>query len=371
MSVRRFGKSWYVDISWQGDRRRLRSPDNTIAGARAFEQRLRRTLAETGNLEALDPTQRPSGSTFAEFAERWLRDYVDVNNGAWEQYTKRRVLRVDLLPCLGPRTLGAITAHDIEIIKRRLVARGARAKTVNNTLAVLRKCLATAMEWGELDRLPKIRPLPAAPPPFRFLEPPQVERVLAMCDPELHALVLTAARTGLRWSELAALEWRDINFGRRLLTVARATARGVVKAPKNGRVRYVPLTSDVVSALEQRARTAPLIFHSSGRPLAYTSARKRLMRACRAAGVMPISWHALRHTYATHLSSAGAPLKAVQDLLGHATLTMTMRYAHVSETGLRAAVALLEPGQRAGNDAAVALVDNRKTALSSGLPWSG
>src|SRR5882762_7301135 len=67
-----------------------------------------------------------------------------------------------------------------------------------------------------------------------------------------------------------------------------------------------------------------------------------IWRACKRAGLRPISWHVLRHTFASHLVMRGVPLKAVQELLGHATIEMTMRYAHLSPDARRDAVGVLD-----------------------------
>ncbi len=67
-----------------------------------------------------------------------------------------------------------------------------------------------------------------------------------------------------------------------------------------------------------------------------------LWRACRRAGLRRIGWHVLRHTFASHLVMRGVPLKAVQELMGHATIDMTMRYAHLSPHVAREAVKVLD-----------------------------
>ena len=69
-----------------------------------------------------------------------------------------------------------------------------------------------------------------------------------------------------------------------------------------------------------------------------------LWSACRKAGLRRIGWHVLRHTFASHLTMRGAPLKAVQELLGHATIDMTMRYAHLSPAAKNEAIRLLDHG---------------------------
>ena len=76
---------------------------------------------------------------------------------------------------------------------------------------------------------------------------------------------------------------------------------------------------------------------------------KPLWRACRRAGLRRVGWHILRHTFASHLVMRGVPLKAVQELLGHTTIQMTMRYSHLAPEIGRQAVAVLE--QPANGDA--------------------
>ncbi|MDQ3299393.1 MAG: tyrosine-type recombinase/integrase [Myxococcota bacterium] len=75
-------------------------------------------------------------------------------------------------------------------------------------------------------------------------------------------------------------------------------------------------------------------------------------RICRLAGLRQFGWHVLRHTFASHLAMRGAPLKAVQDLMGHATIQMTMRYAHLAPEVARDAVRLLDMNETRGKTVA-------------------
>ncbi len=344
MSVRKIRNSWWVDFRFNFTRYRKRSPQNTRGGAEAYETCLRHELSIHGSLNAYAKVE--AKPTFAEFSERWFSSYAEVNNKPSECRSKKYILSASLVPFFGHQRLDEITTADIEAYKGSELKRGVCNKTVNNRLAVLRKCLTTAVEWEIILAVPRFRQLKAAPPAFRFLEEHEVERIIQACANDMERiLVFTAARTGLRFSELSALEWQDVDFGRRTVTIRRANVGGHIGTPKNGRIRYVPLTNDVIEKLKTLNRDADIIFHRNGNRLIYWPSLCFLQRACKRANIEPIGWHTLRHTFASQLASKGASMQAIKDLLGHSTLTMTLRYAHLAPETLRDTIELLEPQQ--------------------------
>src|SRR5215472_14600564 len=132
--------------------------------------------------------------------------------------------------------------------------------------------------------------------------------------------------------------------GRRGSQARLSNWRGQVGSPKNGRSREVPLSDETVRILKaHRHLRGELVFcDERGESLAYEAGRDPLRRACRRAGLRNVGWHTLRHTFASHLAMRGVPLKAIQELMGHSTIEMTMRYAHLSPTVKRDAVAQLD-----------------------------
>jgi integrase len=225
------------------------------------------------------------------------------------------------------------------------LSRGQCPKTINNALTILRKCLSTALEWGDLSVLPRIKFLKTIPAPFRFLNEDEVARLVTAAAPELwQTLILTACKTGLRFSELIALRWTDVDLVHRpaVLTVCRASVDGHVGATKNNRIRHVPLTSDVAAAVGALSRNGDLVFQMNRLEIKRECARWRLEQACARAGLPGIGWHGLRHSYASALARRGASLNAIRELLGHQTINMTLRYAHMIPSALNEAVALLE-----------------------------
>jgi integrase len=348
MAVRKLKGSWWVDFQVESVRYRKRSPLNSKVGAESFEVQMRQALAEKGAIDKLlSPPLADSSShppLFTDFVVHWMDAYVLVNNKPSEQRSKHRIVTGHLIPYFGKKRLDQIKTIDIEEFKAKELKRGVSAKTVNNRLATLRKCLVTAIDWEELKQLPKIQLLKVIPPKFRFLTELEVQRIITASQTRVEqAMVLVAARTGLRFSEVRALEWVDVNLETRQLTVRRSAVGKDIGTPKNGRIRHIPLTCDVVEALVSIKIAPGLVFPFQCGMFHYWTALRRLQEACSRCGIEPIGWHTLRHTFASQLVSRGASLKSVQDLLGHSTVNMTLRYAHLAPEVLRDTISLLEP----------------------------
>jgi integrase len=147
------------------------------------------------------------------------------------------------------------------------------------------------------------------------------------CPSRLPELDL-ALNTGLRKGEQYGLHWSDINLESRLLTVARS---------KNGDVRHVPLNDVAISALKRlrdQAGEREAVFDIK-------DPREWFKSATAEAGVTCLTWHCLRHTFASRLVMAGVDLRTVQELMGHRTIQMTIRYSHLAPQHKASAVQML------------------------------
>jgi integrase len=230
---------------------------------------------------------------------------------------------------------------------------------VNNVLAVLGKVLRYAHEIEILESVPKLKPLKIAPQKFDFLTFEELSRLLEAVkgDTERRALFLTGSEAGLRQGEMLALEWGDIDFVAQTLTVRRATWRGLTGSPKSGRDRKIPLSTRLAAALRaHRHLRSDLVFcHEDGSPFTRSAVEAALRHSCKLAGLRKIGSHVLRHTFCSHLAMQGAAPKAVQELAGHSTLAMTLRYMHLAPSALREAIALLDFGQPVGNAASASV----------------
>ena len=155
-------------------------------------------------------------------------------------------------------------------------------------------------------------------------------------------MILTAIHTGMRYSELIGLEWDNVDFFNNNICVRRANVHGHVGTPKSNRIRYIPMTTELTSALSTHPRSNHLVFAYKNDWIRYELSRLKLAKICKMAGIKKIAWHALRHTFASNLASAGIPLNAIQTLLGHSTINMTMRYSHLNKNDLKKAISVLD-----------------------------
>ena len=360
MAVRKLRNSWWVDLRFNHTRYRKRSPENSRAGALAHEMSLRQGLARGEQVDGAKEIVQ-NNSTFAEFSKVWFEDYVKPNNKYSEQLQKRYILASSLIPFFGDIPIRQINPHDIERYKAQQVRGGFTNKTIRNRLTVLNKCLATAYEWLQLGGAsPKIKWPKCVSPDIDYLSPDECELLLSHANGVEFEMVLIALRTGMRQGELRGLQWSSVDWLARNVAVrhSRDDHRGVLVSPKNGRTRHIPLDTDVYTLLYQRKRDTGYVFLArEGKPFTGDRLNDVILKLCKQAGLRRIGWHTLRHTFASHLAMRGVPLPVIKELLGHATITTTMRYAHVAPSTLRTAIEMLNPktmispdfGQPVGN----------------------
>lgn len=344
--------SWWVDFRVEGVRYRRRSPANTRSGALAYERHLRDRLARGEDIASDADADRPA--TFREAAEEWFSMYVRTNLKPSVQQEYRAILDVHLLPRFGPRKLSSISTLEIERFKAFHVQRGVRPATINNYLILLSGLFSRARKFKWVREVPEIGWMKVPPQPFDFLGVDEARTLLeANSASPWHDMILCGLRTGMRVGELLALRWDAVNLDARIITVHSSIVRGVECSPKSNRIRHIPINDDLHNVLSQRERKGPYVFGREGeRPKTLPAATKGLVTACKHAGLRRIGWHVLRHTFASHLCAAGAPIVAVQSLLGHSTIQMTLRYSHLAPSTLVNVVQLLDSRPTIGSQPA-------------------
>jgi integrase len=345
---------WEVDITFRlpnGSRHRERSkaPVSSKSAARKWGADRERHLVQHGL-----PEPKKEVPTLQEFAPRFLDGHDRANRHKPSGIAaKETILNVHLVPVLGTKRLDAITTEDVQRLKNQL--RDRAPKTVNNVLAVLSILLKKAAEWGVIDRVPgAVKLLPIPKPSAGFYDFEEYERLvdaMKATDPNGYLIVLLGGEAGLRCGEMMALEWRDVDLGKRQLCVQRSEWKGHVTVPKGGRLRYVPLTVRLATALRdhRHLQSARVLCRQDGSGLSADVVKHHVERAARRAQIAESGVHRLRHSFCSHLAMRGAPARAIQELAGHKDLTTTQRYMHLSPAALEGAIRLLDsPGIHRG-----------------------
>jgi integrase len=341
--------------------------------------------AEQTLIERDADERRRRGVTFRELALEYLRWLEDVKGAKPSTLRDHRCLlaepgqayrrgsgvtRGPIMAALGDRPAREITTREVEDLLRSIASTGVAPRTVNKA----RQLICATFNYG---MRPSTYALPANPAkhadrrrepdaaPLAFYSPGQVEALAraladgAHRDPSRSALsryeieararedvqdaelIRVAAYVGLRRGELVALRWRDVDFAGRKIIVRRALSAHVeVRSTKSRRAREVPLPTQAAAALERLSRrgefTGPddYVFVSRlGRRLDPSALRRRFERARDAAGLEPLKFHALRHTYGSLLVAGGIDLPSVKAAMGHSRITTTERYLHARPAG--------------------------------------
>lgn len=327
-------------------RERKKAPVPSKSGARRWGEARERELFLAGPKQK----EKKNVPTLSEFAPRYIDGHARANRQkASSVEAKESIFRNHLIPRLGNKSLDEIGDEDVQKLKAALTS---SRKTINNVLSVLNHTLKVAMEWQVIDRLPcRVRLLKVAVPEMSFYDFAEFERLVEAArtiDPRLHIAVLLAGEAGLRLGEIIALEQRDIDHQRGIVSVRRSAWRDQVDVPKGGRARRVPMTRRLAAALRgyRHLRGDRVLYRDDGQPLTPRTLGPWLAQAERRAGLDGQgAIHKLRHSFCSHLAMRGAPARAIQELAGHRDLTTTQRYMHLSPAAIEGAIRLLDrPG---------------------------
>lgn len=327
MPIRKRGAGWQVDVRIGG--RRARQTVATKALAIELEAKWREDAQRTR--AGLEPRR-----TLADA----LAEYLTTSAPALRSYDSLLYVARVVRPYLN-RPLDRIGDAAAELIRDGRAA-GRKPATINRHLALLRRLGNLALVWGWTDTPvgKRVQLLPERNERHVYLTPEQVEALAAACDTDgARDAIRLAAYTGLRRGELLALRAQDWRDGALWLATS-----------KSGRPRRVPVPPslhDVCKRLPLRTTAAYL--------------RGDFERARAAVGLPGVRFHDLRHTYASLLVQAGVDLRAVKDLMGHSTMQMTSRYAHLEDKHLARAVKKIQPKR---GDHAVTTPSQNATAKS-------
>jgi integrase len=307
----------------------------TITAAKARAKALLNAAMNGEPLRAAE-AERKLGGALAEYL-KWRKDNGRTN------LVQSRLQAQRFVTAMGNVPLAELSPLSVERYKRDMVTQGLGATSVNRSLTLWRHFIRSAARWGWVGRelagaLREVRSLRESPGRVRYLTPEEEARLMAALEgrPCLRRLTVAALLTGARQGELLRLRCEHVDLRAGELTLMRT---------KNGKVRRVPLAAALTPILREAisASASGYVFERDGvrgRGAPYTA--RNLLYAwhavCAEAELEDLHWHDLRHSCATALRRRGAGLDIIGRLLGHSTLAMTARYAHIGEDALREAM---------------------------------
>lgn len=283
------------------------------------------------------PVPAGAGQQLAAWALCWLEQKTMLRPSTRSIYAG--YLRHHIIPALGHIPLSCLKSADIRSFLQQEGALLA-PKTVQLLFSFLRSILRAAQqEYALPDIISGIRLSGTRCGGVRVLrvqEQKALERAAeAALEQTPNALgILLCLYTGLRIGELCALQWRDIDAAAGTIHVTHTLTRldGALQltGPKSAcAVREIPVPQFLLDRLSRQVHTGPFVIHNNGAPLDPRVYRRFFKSILQRAGIADIKFHALRHTFATRALEVGFDAKSLSEILGHASVTITLNlYAH-------------------------------------------
>lgn len=319
---------------------------------RTAQTELSRHLAEVEEIRKGLRTATPPEKTFGDLCDYWVERRAPRKRSGKDDES---IIKKHLRPAFGTMKLRDLGIEDVDAyINQKIDDEELSDKTVSTHVTLLGTMLRLAMSF----RVPWVTIVPRFAKPkvaafsrdYQWLRSDdEIRRFLSAArDEDEHVFVFYAFAiyTGMRAGELAALEWPDVNFERRLIAVQRSFDGPT----KSDRVRYVPILDPLLPLLREWRLRRPgrLVFVNQADAMFAPSARifQEVLHRVLAAAEFPkvrrngkerpyVRFHDLRHTFASHWVMKGGDLFKLQKILGHQSVQMTMRYAHLAPDAFR------------------------------------
>ncbi|MFQ5956945.1 MAG: tyrosine-type recombinase/integrase [Candidatus Brocadiales bacterium] len=271
--------------------------------------------------------------TFQELA----KEYASWSSRQRFFRTKRYFIK-QLVERFGTLPLNSFNALTVEKYQTELL-KEVKPATVNRRISCLKHMFKKAYEWElvsehVLNKVRSVKLLKEPPGRLRYLSQEEIQTLVDACVPHLRPIVIVAVHTGMRLGEILNLKWEqvDLKHGFILLDVT-----------KSGGRREIPINATLRATLDTLPRGPESLYlfaNKDGNP--YQRVKRSFVTACKRAGIRDFTFHDLRHTFASQMVMAGVDIRTVQELLGHKTLTMTVRYSHLAPSHKVRAISILE-----------------------------
>lgn len=285
-----------------------------------------------------------SDITLKEFSDKWVSEKVKVRNNRRTAEGYMSDLRKHILPLFGDTRLCKLSVVDGNQLISSLKAKGLADRTTNKVLTVFKTILNDCVRWNYIPKSPMYAfpELKEKPRPDVYWTETEINQFLrANINDINYPIYVVVLNTGLRLGEVLGLCWDRVNFASNQLEITRILTRiGLEETTKTHKKRIVPINPQARQVLEEllrKQKSPSFVFtRDDGRPIRYQKfSENHFEKAQKIAGMTKtIKFHDLRHTYASQFMMKGGNIFDLQKILGHSSIDMTKRYAHLSSEHL-------------------------------------
>ncbi len=347
MTVRKRGNTYFVD-NWCNGKRVREVVGKSKKEAMLVDSKRKVAIFENRHFDV----RKAQKITLDEFAKEYLEKYSRMHKKP-KVVVRDEVIIRNLLRKFAGKYLYDITPMMIEeyisersdtvvapanAIRRHIKPEDQKTispATINRELACLKSMFNKAILWKKATENPvrQVQKLKEDNQRLRYLEEAEIKKLIEACQACIKPIVIVAANTGMRKGEMLNLKWRDVDLQRGIIYLLDT---------KNSEKREVFLNEVVVGTLRALAHhpTSEYVFCKANGSK-YNDIKGYFGAALKKCDILNFKFHDLRHTFASHLVMAGVDLKTVQELLGHKTMEMTLRYSHLSPDHKKRAVEVL------------------------------
>ena len=341
--IYRRGNVWWITYSGPEGKQHFESAGTTLKTEAEYILTCRKKEVAEGN-SPLAVSRKAKQTTFNELADR----YADFVKGQKAFITKKAMIAEMKLE-FGDLKLNSLTLEKVERWQARLSSEPRKNRkagedvrpslsvaSINRRLACLKHMLTKAAEWDlisrdTLGRLRRVKLGKENNRRTRFLSLEECKALVDAAAPHLKPVLIFALNTGCRKGEILGLTWDRVDLKHGFIYLDKT---------KSGEPREVPINNTLRQTLQVIIRRidSPFVFVNPETGGRYADLKRPFAAACQKAKIQDFRFHDLRHTFASHLVMAGVSLTTVSRLLGHASLTMTLRYSHLAPKHLQQAV---------------------------------
>mgnify|MGYP000106101919 FL=1 len=283
--------------------------------------------------EGILPDIRKVNYKFAELAREY-DNTVQIQKG----YRSKKTFIRQLQEKFGHLYIRNIDTRKVERWQSTLL-KTSKPATANRKLACLKHMMTKAVDWNMasedmLKQVRKVKFVKERNRRLRFLDVEECQRLIRCCSPHLKPMVVTALNTGMRRGEILGLKWEQVDLRFGFISL---------EDTKSGEGREIPINNALKSLFEGMPHSIESVYVFTGidgDP--YKEIKRSFNTALRRAEIHYATFHTLRHTFASHLVMKGVDLTTVKELLGHKSLTMTLRYSHLAPEHKMKAVKVLD-----------------------------